>query len=84
MRNILNIRYPDIISNNELHEKTKQNKWSGRIEQRRLRFYGHILRLPEETLVRQALQEFRNPHKRPRGAPKLTWQKRIDKDLTNT
>ena len=54
---------------------------SERIETRRLRLYGHILRLPEETPVRQALAESDRKHKMPRGKPKLTWTRQISNNL---
>lgn len=81
LRRILNIHYPAIISNSDLYARTKEKAWSVRIENRRLRFLGHILRLPEETPVRSAWRESLRPHRRPRGAPKLTWQRQISSDL---
>ena len=35
---------------------TRQHLWTGKINQNKLRFTGHILRLPEGTPARQALQ----------------------------
>ena len=81
LRYAVNIRYPAKISNEKLYKLTKEKPWSQVIRQRRLRFTGHVLRLPEETPVRQALSEYHRPLKRPRGAPKFTWQKNIDNDL---
>ena len=81
LRYAVNIRYPAKISNEKLYKLTKEKPWSQVIKQRRLRFTGHVLRLPEETPVRQALSEYQRPLKRPRGAPKFTWQKNIDNDL---
>ena len=60
---------------------TNWRKTGQAIKQKRLRFTGHVLRLPEETTVRQALSEYQRPLKRSRGAPKFTWQKYIDNDL---
>lgn len=81
LRNILNIRWPDVISNINLYAKTGEKVWTDTVEIRRLRFLGHILRLPTETPVRQALSEFCKKHKNPRGAPKTTWYKTVVKNL---
>ena len=81
LKKTLNIRYPNIISNDELYRKTAEIPWGVRIESRRLRFLGHLLRLPEATPVRQALNEFQLPHRRPVGAPKQTWLKIVNKNL---
>ena len=70
-----------LVLSEKLYKLTQEKPWSQVIKQRRLRFTGHVLRLPEETPVRQALSEYQRPLKRPRGAPKFTWQKNIDNDL---
>ena len=40
------------------------------------------MRLPEETPVRQAMLEYERPLKMARGAPKFTWKKNIENDLS--
>ena len=82
MRNALNIRWPAKISNTELYKKTQATPWSKNIKQRRLRLYGHIMRLPEQTPVRTALTEYDRPLKMSRGARKFTWGKNITNDLS--
>ena len=52
---------------------TSQHLWTDKINQNRLRFTGHILRLPEGTPARQALQIALKPATRPRGRQKTTW-----------
>ena len=52
---------------------TRQCLWTDKINQNKLRFIGHILRLPERTTARQALQIALRPVARPRGRPKTTW-----------
>ena len=44
-------------------------------------WYGHLMHLPKETPVRKALQEAKRKVKQPRGQPKLTWLKIVEKDL---
>ena len=52
---------------------TRQHLWTDKINQNKLRFTGHILRLPEGTPARQALQIALKPVTRPRGQQKTTW-----------
>ena len=53
LRKIFNIRYGENgenwLSNDQLYEVTKQTPWSKKISERRLRFFGHICRLPQNT-----------------------------------
>ena len=49
---------------------TRQHLWTDKINQNKLRFAGHILRLPEGTPARQALQIASKPATRPRGRQK--------------
>ena len=82
MRNAINIRWQNKISTAELYNKTQQTPWSKTITKRRVRLYGHLMRLPEETPVRQAMLEYERPLKMARGAPKFTWKKNIENDLS--
>ena len=52
---------------------TRQHLWTDKINQNKLRFTGHILRLPEGTPTRQALQIALKPATIPRGRQKITW-----------
>ena len=49
---------------------TRQHLWTDEINKNKLRFTGHILRLPDETPGRQALQIALKPVTRPRGRQK--------------
>ena len=51
------------------------------MKKRRLNWYGHLLRLPEETPAKKALREAQKSSKKPRGDQKQTWLKLIKKDL---
>ena len=81
LRQIMNIRYPNIITNTTLYELTTEMKWSDRIKQNRIRFTGHLLRLPEETPVQQSLKIALTQSQLPRGRPQTTWIKLINNDL---
>ena len=83
LRTLENIKWYDLISNEVLRERTQQPPASLLATQRRLRWYGHIQRLPEEHPTR-SIFEF-NPHtagwRRPRGAPRTRWRDTIRKDF---
>jgi hypothetical protein len=83
LRKIMEIQWQDRITNNQLYERTKVTPWSKTVKKRRLKWYGHLLRLPEETPARAALREARRYVQKPRGGQKITWLKLIDKDLEN-
>ena len=77
LRKIFNIRYGENgenwLSNDQLYEVTKQTPWSKKISERRLRFFGHICRLPQNTPARLVLSESLRPTKQPKGRPQTTY-----------
>ena len=79
LRRILNIRWPEKISNNDLYERTKQERWSREIKRRRLSWLGHVLRMSEETPAKLALREAQRKIKKQMGN-KLTWLGLIARD----
>ena len=81
LRRLIGKRWPEKISNNELYKQTESIEWSIEIKKRRLNWYGHLLRLPDDTPAKQALYESDRKVKRPRGKPKITWTNMIKKDL---
>ena len=46
LRKICNIYWPDKITNTELHKKTNSMSMSREIRNHRLRWLGHVLRMP--------------------------------------
>ena len=83
LRNVINIKYPKVITNLDLMNKTKQAPWSSLIAVQRIRWLGHALRLPEETPARQALIEVDRSVARPQGRPRVTWLEVVKKQLQN-
>ena len=81
MRKILNLNWRDKVSNDKFYKETNSTPWSQTVKRRRLTWYGHLLRLPEDTPARKSLKEAKNPCKEPSGGQKLTWIKQIGKDL---
>ena len=46
---LLNIHYPNIVTNDDIYSMKRQHSWTDKINQNKLRFTGHILRLRERT-----------------------------------
>lgn len=81
LRNAINIRWPNKISSAKLYETTKQEKWSHKITLRRIRWFGHAMRLPPTTPARQAIEEALRPTKKNKGGQTKTWLKTVEEDL---
>ena len=45
LRQVMGVRWPKIVKNTELYEKTGVEKWSSIVKKRRLSWFGHVLRL---------------------------------------
>lgn len=56
--------------------------WSSVLTKRKLRFLGHVLRLPDDTAVRTALEECNRLLKMALENQKVTWKKEVDNDLS--
>ena len=80
-RRAINIKWPKKISSERLYEITKQRKWSESIKTRRIRWFGHAVRLHSETPAKQALEEARRSVKKLKGGQTTTWMKTLEKDL---
>ena len=81
LRRIMKVHWPRTITNIRLYNITQQTAWTTKLKASRLRLTGHILRLPEDTPVRQALSEALKPTRRPPGRPRLTWVAQVARDL---
>ena len=80
LRKILKIHYPDTIRNEELWERTRQQKVEVEIKRRRWRWIGHTMRKPGTNITRQALSW--NPQgKRKRGRPRSTWRRDLETEM---
>ena len=83
LRTIEGIHWTQHIPNAEVRRRTQQPTASCLAAQRRVRWFGHIKRLPPEHPTR-AILEF-NPRmagwRRPRGAPRTRWLDTIEQDL---
>lgn len=80
LKNILGIRWPEKITNNDLWRRTKQQPVQNTIRTRKWKWIGHTLRKSENNITRQALDW--NPQgQRKRGRPKNTWRRGLDTEL---
>ena len=80
-RKILQIKYPVVISNSDLYSCFKEKPWSELIRERRLRWIGHLHRLPIDSPVRIALSESTSHYKRVRGGQATTYIRSVNSDL---
>ena len=81
LRRILQIRWPETISNTSLLERTGQASTEEEIRKRRWGWIGHTLRKPANNITRQALRW--NPQgKRKRGRPRNTWRRDLEAEIT--
>ncbi|KAK7089318.1 hypothetical protein V1264_024890 [Littorina saxatilis] len=79
LRHILNIRWPEKISNADLWKRTNQKPISQDVKKRKWGWIGHTLRKPNDNITRQALDW--NPQgKRKVGRPKQTWKRSIESE----
>ncbi len=72
---MLNIRWLDKIRNEDLYEKCEVTEESQIVKEGRLRWYGHLLTLPNNTLAKRALKEVRREVTNSKVEQKLTWAK---------
>ncbi|VDP16589.1 unnamed protein product, partial [Schistosoma margrebowiei] len=80
LRKILNIHWPDTISNSLLWERTNQLPAEEEIRKRRWKWIEHTLRKSSNCITREALTW--NPGgKRKRGRPKNTLRRIIEADM---
>ncbi|RUS72754.1 hypothetical protein EGW08_019489 [Elysia chlorotica] len=77
LRNILNIRWPEVISNQDLWERTRQAPIEQEIKKRKWGWIGHTLRKPSSNTTRQSL-EWNPQGKRKVGRPRQTWRRSTD------
>ncbi|KAL8566568.1 hypothetical protein ACOMHN_054790 [Nucella lapillus] len=80
LRNILNIRWPEVISNEDLWTRTKQTPIGEDIRKRKWGWIGHTMRKPPSNVTRQALDW--NPQgKRKVGRPRQTWRRSTEAEV---
>ena len=82
LRKIMNIRWPEKISNINLWQRTNQHPIDTDILQRRWRWLGHTLKKPQNSITRTALTW--NPQgKRRKGRPRNTWRRDLNMNMAD-
>ena len=71
------------MSTERLKEIVKYEEWGDTVQKSQIRWYGHALRLPEDTPCKIALAEYHRETKKPRGGQKQTWIKQVKQFLEN-
>ncbi|PIO65553.1 hypothetical protein TELCIR_12769 [Teladorsagia circumcincta] len=71
----------DRVRNEDVRSVMQTAPIQFKVREQRLRWYGHVLRRPQDHPIRTAT-DFEAQGKRPRGAPKKRWRDVIKKDLT--
>ena len=80
LRYILQVWWPNKISNKELWKKTKQEEISTTIKRRKWSWIGHTLKKVPTNTTKQALSH--NPQgKRRQGRPNINWRRSTLQDL---
>ena len=77
LRNILNVWWPNKISNRELWKKTKQEEISTTIKKNRVGLATHSEKIQQIQLNKH----WTNTHKRRQGRPKINWRRSTLQDL---
>ena len=72
--------HPEVISNEELWEWTKQIRTEESIMRRKWKWIGHTLRKPQNNITRCAL-EWNPQGSRRRGRPKQSWKRSVIAEL---
>ena len=83
LRRIEGIHWTDLVTNQEVRRRTRQPPASSLIAERRVRWFGHVMRLHEDHPTRQILQfqPAAAGWRRPRGAPRTRWLDVVARDL---
>ena len=80
LKRILQIYWPNIIRNEDLWKRTRQDKIANQINQKKFRWLGHTLRKDHDDIKKTSLKW--NPQgQRKRGRPKNTWRRQLTGEL---
>ena len=82
LRQILKIRWPNTISNENLHIRAGTKKLSDDVIERRWRWIGHVLRMDANSICSVALT-WKPEGKRKVGRPKTTWRRTVETERTS-
>ena len=78
-RRILKIRWPYVISNDEILKRTKLRRISEEVKIRRWKWIGHVLRMEDNSDCITALT-WKPEGRRKIGRPRTTWRRTVEKE----
>ena len=80
LRRIVNVHWPDTISNKGLYDRTRQQPLEIDLKKRKWRWIGHTMRKPRDNITKRAL--LWNPQgNRVRGRPRNTWRREVEAEM---
>jgi len=77
----LGITWKDKITNDEVLQRTAQRRLQDIVAERRFRFAGHVIHLPQEHPAHCTMDWTPEEGRRKRGRPKKTWRTTFKEDL---
>lgn len=80
LRRICKVFWPNKITNEDLYKRTNCKNIEKEIQQRRLKWLGHVLRMDKNRYPKKCLK-WHPPGKRSKGRPKATWRRSIESEL---
>jgi hypothetical protein len=83
LRRIMNIKWTDKITNEELWRITQLKPIKNQIKRRKCNWIGHTLRKEVGAIEKTALDWNPQGHRR-RGRPRRTWRRTIDDEIRGT
>ena len=78
----MQIRWFERVSEEELRRRTGQQTITEKLRMTRWRWFGHVLRMPEQRISKHTLR-WRPTGRRRVGKPEGTWQRTIQKYITS-
>ena len=78
-RRILKIRWPYVISNDEILKRTKQRRISEEVKIRRWKWIGHVYRMKDDSHCITAMT-WKPEGRRKVGRPRTTWRRTVEKE----
>ena len=80
LRNILRVRWPEKISNEELHVRARAKNISTIVMSRKWKWIGHILRFNNSNRICTTALTWHPEGKRKVGRPKTTWRRTTEQE----
>ena len=83
LRKVLNIKYPDIMKNEDVYKLTEEVPISLEITKNRWKLLGHVLRMDKDTPAKKAMLYYFSPSesKKFSGRPRTTLPTRLSDDI---